>query len=57
MCVDVGAFRDAINAYHRLMDLRDKYCDVQVSRKVASLVVQNDSSNVNLRMAGLCFIP
>lgn len=55
MCVDVGAFRDAIIAYDRLMDLRDKYCDVQVSRKVASLVV--DSSNVNLRMAGLNFIP
>lgn len=57
MCIDVGAFRDAIIAYDRLMDLRDKYCDVQVSRKVASLVVQNDSSNVNLRMAGLYFIP
>ena len=28
---DIGAFSDVINAFNRLMDLRDKYTDVEVS--------------------------
>ncbi|KAJ7360146.1 Tetratricopeptide repeat domain 27, partial [Desmophyllum pertusum] len=28
--VDIGAFNDAISAYHRMMDFREKYCDIEV---------------------------
>ncbi|XP_039639470.1 tetratricopeptide repeat protein 27 isoform X2 [Perca fluviatilis] len=50
---DIGAFAEAIHAYHRLMDLRENYKDIQIVQILVRAVVENVTDSQGEQAAAL----
>ncbi|XP_068184321.1 tetratricopeptide repeat protein 27 isoform X2 [Antennarius striatus] len=53
VCIDIGEYSETIKAYHRLMDLRENFKDVQVLQILVRAVVENLPDSQGGRGAGV----
>jgi tetratricopeptide (TPR) repeat protein len=50
VCVDIGAFAEAIHSWHRLIDIKGKYCDDQIAEILVN-AISNQILDNNLESA------
>ncbi|XP_060943099.1 tetratricopeptide repeat protein 27 [Limanda limanda] len=51
VCIDIGDFAEGIKAYHRLMELRENYKDIQILQILVRAAVENLTDNQGVEAA------
>ncbi|CAJ1066465.1 tetratricopeptide repeat protein 27 [Xyrichtys novacula] len=53
VCIDIGDFAETIKAYHRLMELRENYKDVEILQILVRAVVENMTDSQGIQAEAL----